>query len=68
MEQRQYIDISNLSNFFKEITENVKIQQFQCKITLDELNLVLLRKFCMKSRCFLEKFTQIAKILHDRRS
>ena len=28
----------------------------------------LVRKLCKKSRCFLENFAQMAKILHDRRS
>ena len=31
-------------------------------------NLVVLRILCKKSRCFSGKFTQLAKILHDRRS
>jgi len=35
---------------------------------LMSVNLELLRKFCKKRRYFLEKFTQLAKILHDRRS
>ena len=32
------------------------------------VNLVILRKFCEKSHCFPGKFTQLAQILHDRRS
>ena len=32
------------------------------------MNLALLSKFRMKMRCFLEKFTQLAQILHDCRS
>ena len=32
------------------------------------VNLVVLRKLCEKSRCFLGKFTQLAQILHNRRS
>ena len=32
------------------------------------VNLVVLHKLCEKLRCFLEKFTQLAQILHERRS
>ena len=32
------------------------------------VNLVVLRKLCKKSRCFPGEFTQLAQILHDRRS
>ena len=32
------------------------------------INLVVLCKYCEKSRCFLGKFTQLAQILHNRRS
>ena len=32
------------------------------------VNLEVLRKLCEKSRCFPGKFTQLAQILHDRRS
>ena len=38
------------------------------KLYLVSVNLELLREFCKKRRCFLDKFTQLAKILHDRRS
>ena len=41
---------------------------FKLKSHLVCVNLVVLRKLCEKLRCFLWKFTQLARILHDRRS
>ena len=67
--QQKCINVRNLSNFLVKIPLSEKnFNGFSMKSLMLCVNLVLLRKFCMKSRCFLEKFTQIAKILHDRRS
>ena len=41
---------------------------FSAKSDLAGVNLVVLRKLCEKLRCFSGKFTQLAQILHDRRS
>ena len=44
------------------------LNSFSAKSRLVCINLVVLRKLCKKSHCFPRKFTQLAQILHDRRS
>ena len=63
--QQKCIYISNLSYLRYNSTLCVK---FSVNSHLVSVNLELLREFCKKRRCFLDKFTQLAKILHDRRS
>ena len=54
--QRKSININNLSNFVVRIPFSVKnFNGFNVKSLLLCANLVLLRKLCKKSRCFLEK-------------
>ena len=65
IKQQKCINISNLSHFRYNSTVCVK---FSVNSHLISVNLELLRKFCKKMRCFLEKFTQLTQILHDRRS
>ena len=43
-----------------------KCTNFCVKSYLLSVNLAILDKFGSKRRCFLEKFTQLAQILHDR--
>ena len=57
------------SSFFVRIGKSVyNFNSFSAKSHLVCVNLVLLRILCKKLRCFPGKFTQLAKILHDRRA
>ena len=64
MKQGKSINISNLSHFFKMILNVSNFNSFSVK---SKMIYVFQGKLCKKMCCFLE-FTQLAQILHDRRS